>query len=153
MNQKSRKILPPTIFYTLAIASIILWISFPTPLLFNSPYNLLGILFISFGFVLNLWADSYFKKYNTTVKPDEIPRTLITTGPFSFSKHPMYVGMGLILFGESILLGSLVTFLIPIIFLVCIRKLFVLFEERTLKTWFPDEYKEYEQKMRWWNEA
>jgi len=151
MNQETRKLFPPTIFYTLAIASIILWILFQNLILFNLPFNLLGILFISCGIVLNLWTDSFFKRYNTTVKPDEIPSMLITTGPFALTKHPMYVGMGLILVGESILLGSLVTFLIPIIFIVCIRKLFIPFEERTLKTWFPDEYKQYEQKIRWWN--
>jgi protein-S-isoprenylcysteine O-methyltransferase Ste14 len=115
MIQKSRKIFPPTIFYTLVCANILLWIMVPTSILFN------------------------------------IPSTLITTGPFSFSKHPMYVGMGFILFGESILLGSLVTFLIPIIFIVIIRKLLIPLEERTLKTWFSDEYEQYEQKMRWWN--
>ena len=59
--------------------------------------------------------------------------------------------MGSILVGESILLGSLVTFLIPIIFIICIRKLFIPLEERTLKTWFSDEYNQYEQKMRHWN--
>src|SRR6056297_3194705 len=81
MNQETRKLFPPTIFYTLAIASIILWILFQ---------NLI---------VLNLWTDSFFKRYNTTVKPDEIPSMLITTGPFALTKHPMYVGMGLILVG------------------------------------------------------
>lgn len=151
MNKESKKILPPTIFYTLAIASIILWILFPTPILFNVPSNLLGIIPLLFGIMLNLWTDSYFKRYNTTVIPDEIPSTLITTGPFSFSKHPMYVGMGSILVGESILLGSLVTFLIPIIFIICIRKLFIPLEDQTLKTWFSDEYKQYEQKIRRWN--
>jgi protein-S-isoprenylcysteine O-methyltransferase Ste14 len=149
MNQESRKIFPPTIFYTLAIAIIILWVLFPNPILFNLPFNLLGILFISCGIFLNIWTDSSFKRYNTTVKPNETPSKLITTGPFYLCKHPKYIGMGLILVGESILLGSLVTFLIPIIFIFCIRKLFIPFEERTLQTWFPDEYEQYEKKMRW----
>ncbi|MDD5173200.1 MAG: methyltransferase, partial [Patescibacteria group bacterium] len=65
---------------------------------------------------MNIWTDNIFKKGKTTVKPHEKPSTLIVSGPFRLSRHPMYLGMAAILFGVSILLGSLTLFIFPIIF-------------------------------------
>ncbi len=150
MKPHTKKIYPPTIFYTLAISNIILWMVLPTENLFTFPINLIGLIPVIIGIVINLWTDIHFKRNDTTVKPDGIPSTLIISGPFALSGHPMYLGMGLILFGEAIVLGSLASFLIPIIFIIIIEKLFIPIEERTLITWFPDEYGEYQKRKRKW---
>jgi protein-S-isoprenylcysteine O-methyltransferase Ste14 len=150
MRQLIKKIYPPTIFYTLAISNIILWFVLPTENMFPFAINLLGMIPLVIGIVFNLWTDIQFKRNNTTVKPDEIPSTLIISGPFALSRHPMYLGMSLILFGEAILLGSLGSFLIPFLFIIIIEKFFIPFEERTLITWFPEEYSTYQKRKRKW---
>jgi protein-S-isoprenylcysteine O-methyltransferase Ste14 len=150
MKQRSIYMFPPTIFYTLAIANILLGLILSTPKLFFFPFNLFGLLPLVIGIIINVWTDSLFKRYKTTVKPNEVPTTLITTGPFSFSRHPMYLGMGLILMGEAILLGSLINFLIPIIYFILIQKFFISFEEETLIAWFPEDYKKYKNRVRQW---
>jgi protein-S-isoprenylcysteine O-methyltransferase Ste14 len=62
----------------------------------------------------------------------------------------MYLGMSLILIGEAIILGSLASFLIPILFIIIIEKLFIPQEEKTLITWFPNEYNQYQKRKRKW---
>lgn len=150
MMKKLRKILPPTIFYTMMCINIVLYFIIPIPRLFNFPFNLLGSIPLISGIFLNIWTDEYLKKFKTTVKLDKIPSRLITLGPFSFSRHPMYLGMGLILFGEALLFGALVNFIVPIVFIFYIEKIFMPFEERTLLTWFPKDYMEYKRNVRRW---
>ena len=150
MKENTKKIYPPAIFYTLAIANIIIWLILPKEYLFSFPINLIGLIAVTFGIIINLWTDIIFKQNNTTVKPDGIPSTLIVSGPFSLSRHPMYLGMSLTLFGEAIILGSLASFLIPILFIILIEKLFIPTEEKTLITWFPKEYSDYQKRKRKW---
>ncbi len=150
MKRNIKKIYPPTIFYTLAILNIVFWLILPKENILSFPINLVGLISVTFGIIINLWTDKQFKQNNTTVKPDGIPSTLIVSGPFSLSRHPMYLGMSLMLFGEAIILGSLASFLIPILFIVIIEKLFIPKEEKTLMTWFPKEYSTYQKRKRKW---
>jgi len=116
----------------------------------NPPYNWSGIFFVVFGIVINVWADNLFKIKKTTVKPDREPACLINSGPFSFSRHPMYLGMASILVGSWIVSGSLITLIFPIIFPVLIQKKFILKEEQTMESIFGDKYRYYKRKVRRW---
>lgn len=72
------------------------------------------------GAALNLIADSAFRTAKTTVKPFQESAALITDGVYRISRHPMYLGLVLILRGLDILLGSLTPFLIVPIFIIVI---------------------------------
>jgi len=151
MKQKNKKILPPTIFYMLLLAGLFFFLLNPIKIIIIVyPITLFGIIPMVIGIILDVWADQSFKDYKTTVRPDEIPSTLITTGPFSMSRHPMYLGMMLILCGEAILLGSVVSFLIPILFLIFMELLFIPTEEKTLEQCFTEEYQTYKNQIRRW---
>ena len=99
---------------------------------------------------MNIWSDQLFKKSKTTVKPHEIPTILELSGPFRISRHPMYLGMVAILLGIAILLGSLVTSIFPIFFIILMEILFIPTEERNLKKIFGKEYLDYKKKVRRW---
>jgi protein-S-isoprenylcysteine O-methyltransferase Ste14 len=114
------------------------------------PYRYLGIVPIVFGVVLNIWADALFKKKATTVKPYEDPSKLEVSGPFRISRHPMYLGMAAILFGSAVALGSLATFVLPMIYVIITELMFIRFEERNLERIFSSEYIEYKRKVRRW---
>ncbi len=102
------------------------------------------------GIILNLITNLYLKRFHTTVKPDKTPSTLITTGPFSISRHPMYLGMMLILIGEAIVLGSMISFLMPVLFMVLMQRLFISIEGQTLKIYFPQQFASYSKQVRRW---
>lgn len=144
------KVMPPTYFMSLLLLSIVLHFVFPIGKIIQNPYNYLGILFIIFGIAINLWADEVFKKSKTTVKPDETPTSLEISGPFRISRHPMYLGMTAILFGEAIVLGSLVTFLFPLIFMILMEAVFIPLEEKNLEKEFKKRYRDYKKKVRRW---
>ena len=146
----NKKIMPPTYFIVLLFSSIGLHFLFPVMRLISLPYNYLGILIIIFGIILNLWTDSLFKKRQTTVKPHEMPNFFISSGPFRISRHPMYLGMILILLGVAAFLGSLISFVFPIIFVMIMEKLFIPMEEKNLEKEFGDKYIAYKKRVRKW---
>lgn len=151
MNQnRKNKIYPPTQLLILLVIQIAINFVFPIKKLISSPINYFGMILIIFGTIINLWADSIFKKYNTTVKPDEKPTKLINIGPFRISRHPMYLGMTLILLGTAILLGSLISFIFPIIFFLIMNYKYIPEEEKRMQNEFGKLYIDYKNKVRKW---
>ena len=151
-NEKNaaRKIMPTTYFIVFLLLSLGCHFVFPIIRFIFSPYNYLGFGLIIFGIIINLWTDLLFKKKQTTVKPHEMPSFFVTTGPFKLSRHPMYLGMLSILLGLAIFLGSLITFVFPVIFIIIMEKRFIPLEEKNLEKKFGNKYTDYKKRARRW---
>ncbi len=147
---KQSKLLPPTYFFIFLLLTIGLHFILPIMQLIYAPYRFIGILLLGIGFWLNMWADGLFKKKNTTVKPFEKSTSLILEGPFRISRHPMYLGMVIALLGMAIILGSLITFLVPIAFFITMQIVFIRHEERALEQTFGQKYLDYKKRVRSW---
>jgi protein-S-isoprenylcysteine O-methyltransferase Ste14 len=145
-----QRIMPTAYLALFLILSIGLYLILPIIKFINPPYHYLGCLLILFGVIINIWTDILLKKYNTTVKPYLMPASLITSGPFRISRHPMYAGMTAILLGVAIVQGALSGFVFPIIFVVLMELLFVSTEEKNLARAFGPRYLEYKKKVRRW---
>ena len=115
-----------------------------------APYNYIGIFLIVIGFLPNLWIGIKFRKINTALWPHETPSKLITTGMFKFSRNPNYLGMVVMLVGIAVFLGSLIPFVVPIVFFILINKFNVAVEEKILKKKFGKKYLNYQKKVRRW---
>lgn len=148
-NTKNR-MMPPTYLIFLLLASIVLNSVFPIKKVMIPPYSYLGSILIIFGIVLNIWCDSLFKKRKTTIKPHEIPTSFEISGPYKMSRNPIYLGMASILTGTALLLGSIITFLTPVVFLIIMDKLFIPMEEKNLENKFGREYVNYKKRVRRW---
>ena len=145
-----RRLEPPTYFLIFLLLAILLHFVLPVIQIINSPYKYIGILLLGIGIWLNMWADGLFKRKNTTVKPFEKSSALILDGPFRFSRHPMYLGMVIALLGVAIILGSLITFLVPIAFFISMQIVFIRHEEKALEQTFGQKYLDYKKRVRSW---
>jgi protein-S-isoprenylcysteine O-methyltransferase Ste14 len=145
-----RKIMPTSYFLILLLLLIPFHFILPIVKLNYSPYNYIGIVLILFGGFINLWTDALLKKGETTVKPHLKPSNLIISGPFKFTRHPMYLGMLSILLGAAVIAGSLVSFIFPLIYIGLMEILFIPMEERNLVEAFGEGYTEYRKKVRKW---
>jgi protein-S-isoprenylcysteine O-methyltransferase Ste14 len=150
MEKINQRVMPQTYFIGILALSIIFYFIFPINKIIFPPYIYTGWLLILFGIILNLWTDRIFKKNKTTVKPYEIPTSFEISGPFSISRHPMYLGMALVLFGIAILHGTLITFIFPIIFIILMEIIFIPEEEKNLGKKFRKKYLNYKKKVRRW---
>jgi len=147
---KNKSVLPPTYLFVAIVIMLVLHFLFPGAKLITLPWNLLGAVPLVLGIAMNLIADRAFKKVGTTVKPYEESTTLITEGVFRMSRHPMYVGFVLILFGIAIFVGSLTPYAVILIFAILMGVVFIRVEERMLEETFGETWMEYKKKVRRW---
>jgi protein-S-isoprenylcysteine O-methyltransferase Ste14 len=144
------KALPPTYLIITMVVMLGLHFSVPVTTLITYPSNLLGSIPLVTGVALNLMADRALKIYKTTVKPFQVSSALVTTGVYRISRHPMYLGMVLILIGGALLMGSLSPFLAVVMFAALMELIFVRAEERMLEQEFGERWRAYKQRVRRW---
>ena len=147
---QKKKPLPPTYFILSILLIVIAHLLFPIVIFIHFPWNLSGLPLLAASGILNLLADNDFKQAKTTVKPFEYSTVLITKGVFRLSRNPMYLGMSLFLFGESILFGSLSPFVVTVIFTLIMDLVFIKREEQMLLEKFKEEYISYKNRVRRW---
>jgi protein-S-isoprenylcysteine O-methyltransferase Ste14 len=145
-----KKILPPTYFALCLVIAVVLHFLIPIKQIIIYPLNFLGFLFFIIGGILNIWTDQLFKKYKTTVKPDEKPSSFIQTGPFKISRNPMYLGMAILLAGAGFILGSIISFTGALLFIAAMEIAFIPGEENRLREKFGEEFNTYRKKVRRW---
>jgi len=109
-----------------------------------------GVILMGLGIALNLWSDILFKKDQTTVKPFDDPARLILTGPFVFTRNPMYLGMEMILLGVGVLLGSPAAFSGALLFFLVCQYHYIPGEEEILRRTFKEKYLAYQKRVRRW---
>ena len=114
--------------------------------------TILGVLIGLEGVIIIFVAIRLFRKNQTTINPFKAHETsrLITSGIYSFTRNPMYLGLSSIQVAFGIYLGAYVSiFLIPC-FIIYITNKQIIYEEETLKKEFKDEYLNYLRSVRRW---
>lgn len=118
-----------------------------TDLPWSNLINFFGLLIFMTGTILAVWAkitmgSSWGRPAQHNIK---IQSTLVTTGPFAFSRNPIYVGFLLLFLGfEMILQSYLIILILPLFFVVyfAVKK-----EEKLLEKHFGKEYLEYKKRV------
>jgi protein-S-isoprenylcysteine O-methyltransferase Ste14 len=112
--------------------------------------GLVSGLLIGGGLVLIALAAMEFRKARTTIIPHQVPAWLITSGIFSRSRNPIYLGDALILAGVILRLDAVLALVLIPLFVWWIERHFILPEEDRMRRVFRLEFARYEQKVRRW---
>ena len=138
---------PPIILLASFVLQIILLFSFPIPIDLNS---LLGLILVISGISLVFVSFRFMRKMKTPFIPDGTPEVLISSGPFRFSRNPIYLGMLTFLVGVAFLMSSLSAIIISFVFGVIINFTWISHEEKKLKELFSEDWENYSSKVRRW---
>ncbi len=98
----------------------------------------LALAFMVAGTLLAFWS-AWYLGHNFSLLPQA--RTLVTTGPYRYVRHPIYLGGLLITLGEIWLRFSPLVVLLNVLF-VAAQIVRLRYEEEILENAFPD-YREY----------
>lgn len=109
-----------------------------------------GWLLIAAGLSVLLWAMLTFTVARTAILPSRPARTIVATGPFRYSRNPMYVGLSSIYIGLSLLMGMAWPILLLPLVLLSLYALVIRREERYLDDAFGEEYAAYRGRVRRW---
>ena len=110
----------------------------------------LGALLFLAGSVVSLAAWRLFERVGTRVEPWRASTGIVESGPFRWTRNPMYLGMALIYAGLAIALdGPIAADLLPVVAGV-IQTQVIAREERYLEGKFGQAYLDYKARVRRW---
>ncbi|WP_136442288.1 methyltransferase family protein [Pacificoceanicola onchidii] len=112
--------------------------------------DLLGGLLVGGGIILALLAVYEMRRHRTTIIPHQTADRLVTSGIFSRTRNPIYLGdvlilAGLILFWDAVLSLPLIP-----VFVWIIEKRFIEPEEARLRKKFSRDFLRYSGETRRW---
>jgi protein-S-isoprenylcysteine O-methyltransferase Ste14 len=111
---------------------------------------IIGGLLLALGFLLRVWATFHFYQHQMKVISLEPQNSLITSGPYRFSRNPLYLGGNVfIFFGAALLLGSPAALVITLLH-IPLMDLFIRREEKQLEQNFGEAWINYKQQVRRW---
>jgi protein-S-isoprenylcysteine O-methyltransferase Ste14 len=109
-----------------------------------------GVTLFVLGAILAAWSLIIFHKAKTTTTPGEISKKLILSGPYRFSRNPMYISLTLAYLGEAWFLVQPWPLLILPLTIAYINWVVIPIEEGLLKKEFKEEYQDYCNRVNRW---
>ena len=108
-----------------------------------------GMVFV-LALALFAWAIATITRAGSNVPTNLPTTTIVETGPYRFTRNPIYLGMFLGLVGLAIAFDSLWLLVMLVPFTLAIRYGVVAREEADLERKFGDAYRQYRARVRRW---
>jgi len=107
-------------------------------------------LFVA-GVAILLYCISLFAvKGKGTLSPADPTKKLVVSGLYKFSRNPMYIGVMLILIGESLFFSATVMWIYSAMVFLAFNVFIIIHEEPRLESEFGTEYQQYLKTVRRW---
>lgn len=114
--------------------------------------QVLGWYVIALGVAIDLTAMTLFLRARTSPNPFQPGNAsqLVLTGPYRYTRNPMYLGLLVLLTGWAIHLGNLSSLVLLPLFIIVLTFFQIKPEELALETVFGDDYLAYKKRVRRW---
>ena len=141
---------PPVIFLSaLGLGLLLDWL-FPAHCLLSQSWQVAGGILGGTGTFIGFWGVRAFHRAGTNVRPDRPVTTLVTSGPFRYSRNPLYMALTVIYLGITLTSGSLWPLATLIPALAVVQWKIVRREEEYLESRFGNEYRAYKAQVNRW---
>lgn len=108
--------------------------------------------FAGFGFCVAAMGMMAFRRARTTINPVKLEQasSIVTSGIYSRTRNPMYVGLTSLLLGWTVFLAAPWALFGPVLFVLFTTRFQIVPEERVLIAKFGGEYTRYQERVRRW---
>lgn len=115
------------------------------------PIVSLAIALVVLGTALSASSAVMFRRAGTELNPtSETNRKLVTSGPFGFTRNPMYLGLVIVTLGVATWLGAWPMFLVPVAMFATANWVHIPFEEAKMHRQFGRAFDDYVRAVRRW---
>ncbi len=142
--------LPPLIFLGAIVAGLLLGYLWPAPIGGGTERLVAGATIVLIGLALGAAAVRQFRRAGTNLEVTKPSTVVVRTGPFRFSRNPIYLSLTLLVGGVGVLLNNIWILLSLIPTLAIIRVGVIAREEQYLEAKFGTEYLQYKSTVRRW---
>lgn len=142
--------LPPLIFVGCAVFGTLAHLLFPSRVLRHPIALLVGVLLALVSMALAFWAQHVMKAAGTNIRPDRPTLTVVKTGPFRFTRNPMYVSLCLLQLAIGCFLNGWPPLLFALVLALVLHFGVILREEDYLERKFGEEYLSFKRGVRRW---
>jgi protein-S-isoprenylcysteine O-methyltransferase Ste14 len=109
-----------------------------------------GVVLLVAGAALAGWSQVIFRRAGTTTVPGQSSTTLVTRGPYRFTRNPMYVGLIAAYVGEAGLLKQMAPLAVLLLTVAYLNWIVIPVEEARLHEEFGSAYDLYRSTVRRW---
>ena len=140
---------PPPFIYLAAFVLVLVlrWLR-PMPIVGGAAALWLGLVCIATGFGIAVWGRRTMKSAGTNINPSRPATAIVRSGPFRYSRNPLYLALTLLFLGLSLAFDTWwgVVVLLPLA--AVMHRGVVLREERYLDRKFGETYRQYRADVR-----
>lgn len=95
-------------------------------------------------------AFAAFRRAHTTLIPNRPATAFVTSGPYHWTRNPMYLGLALLYLAVALWMNNWWVVLLLVVVLFVIQTAVIAREERYLRAAYPSEYAAYCTRVRRW---
>jgi protein-S-isoprenylcysteine O-methyltransferase Ste14 len=141
---------PPLVYLSAILLGFAFQRLWPVAVVPQSARAPLGIPLVAVALILFVWAVSEFRRAGTGLRVREPATTVVRTGPYAFSRNPIYLAYTVLQGGVGIWAGNawLLGLLVPAVALIISQV--IAREERYLERKFGMDYLKYKASVRRW---
>jgi len=141
---------PPLLYAGALVAGILLNLVFPVKFVPRWVGLIAGGLCILASNAFGPLAFREMRRAKTHVNPNRPVTSIVTSGPFRYTRNPIYVSFTLIYLGITLLANALWAMLLLPVVLIVMNFGVIEREERYLERKFGEQYMRYKQSVRRW---
>lgn len=110
----------------------------------------MGAAALLFGTIVAGWSWLMFRRAGTTTVPGRTSSKLVRSGPYRFTRNPMYVGLVLVYLGEAGVLRQIGPMLFLPFVVLYLNHIVIPVEEAQLTEVFGQDYERYAERVHRW---
>lgn len=141
---------PPLIYFGSILVGLLLHAVWPVPLARGTLATAFGIGAVLLAIGLFICAVRALRAADTPVPGNQPTTSIVRTGPYRFSRNPIYLAFSVLHLGIALWVGSLWLFATLVVAWSLMVFVVILREERYFEARFPSDYLRYKASVRRW---
>ncbi|MDF1754245.1 MAG: isoprenylcysteine carboxylmethyltransferase family protein [Verrucomicrobiales bacterium] len=113
-------------------------------------FTYLGYMLMALSLYIAVDGTVRLNRAKTNVKPNQPTTSIVETGVYRFTRNPLYLSLGILQLGLGLVLDRLTIVIGSIVFFIVVRQVAVLKEEAYLEKKFGESYLAYRERVRRW---